>query len=158
MTVPHDSLPTLTEVIAVVPDEPTPSAPVPLAPDSVPLDVAPTVAPAPPHAIPRMRLWGEPDPAQVVDDVIARLQPTLEVWVRDRLSEGLQQALQDTVRRSVEAALTRAVAAAVDDAVARAVQAGVEQAGADLARRLRSELPALARAAFEATRSDPPAR
>lgn len=158
MTVPHDSLPTLTEVIAVVPDEPTPSAPVPLAPDSVPLDVAPPVAPAVAPAIPRMHLWGEPDTAQVVDDVVARLQPTLEAWVRDRLSEGLQQALQDTVRRSVEAALARALTAAVDDAVDRAVQAGVEQAGTDLARRLRAELPALARAAFESTRSDPHAR
>jgi hypothetical protein len=158
VTVPHDSLPTLTEVIAVVPDEATPSAPVPLAPDSVPLDVAPAVAPAAPAVIPRMHLWGEPDPAKVVDDVVARLQPTLEAWVRDRLHEGLQQALQDTVRQSVEAALARAVVAAVDDAVASAVRAGVEQAGADLARRLRAELPALARAAFESTRSDPFAR
>lgn len=158
MTVPHDGLPTLTEVIAVVPDEPTPPAPLPLAPDSVPLDVAPPVAPAAPPVIPRMHLWGEPDPAQVVDDVVARLQPTLEAWVRDRLSEGLQQALQDTVRQSVEAALARAVAAAVDEAVASAVKAGVEQAGAELARRLRTELPGLARAAFESSRSDPHGR
>ncbi len=146
MSVPHDGLPTLTEVIAVVPDEPAASAPMPLAPDSVPLDHAPP-APAPDTAaIPRLNLWGEPDSARLVDDVVQRLQPKLEAWVRDRLAEGLQEALQDSVRRAVEAALAQAV----DDAV----RAGVAQAGADLAQRLRSELPALARAALQAARPD----
>jgi len=153
MTAPPVGVPTLTEVIEVVPDEPAQSAPMPLAPDSVPLDLAAPPPPAAPAAIPRLSLWGEPDPARLVDDVVARLQPTLEAWVRERLAEGLQQALQDTMRASIEAALAQAAHAATQ-AMDAALRAGVEQAGADLARRLRAELPALARAALEATRPD----
>jgi hypothetical protein len=65
---------------------------------------------------------------------VARLQPQLETWVRDQIGQAL--------RDSVEAA------------VRDAVRTQVDAAAADVARRLRTELPTLARAALDAVRPD----
>lgn len=135
MTAPRGLLPTLTEIIAVAPDEIAPTEPLPLAPETVALDNAParpTQAGA--EGMPRLAVLGAEEAARLVDAVVARLQPRLEDWVRDRI----EQALQD----------------GVETALREALRSHVDAAAADVARRLRSELPALARAAFDEVRPD----
>lgn len=127
------ALPTLTEVIEVGVEALAPAEPRPLAPDSIPLDAAPA-APPPAQDLPRLSLLGPEEAARIVDAVVARLQPRLDAWVREQIGAALQDSVQQ----------------ALDDAVRRAV----DGAAADVARRLRSELPALARAALDEVRSD----
>lgn len=128
------ALPTLTEVIEVGVEALAPAEPRPLAPDSIPLDAAPA-APSPPVPdLPRLSLLGPEEATRIVDAVVARLQPRLDAWVREQIGAALQDSVQQ----------------ALDDAVRQAV----DGAAADVARRLRSELPALARAALDEVRPD----
>lgn len=136
MTTSGRILPTLTEVIATAASDEVASAkPLPLAPESMPLDHAPTPpAPAVATGLPRLALLGPQEAAAVVDAVVAQLQPQLEAWVREQLGLALQAGLESTLRE--------------------AVRVHVDSAAADVARRLRSELPTLARAALDVARPD----
>lgn len=136
MTTGHGTLPTLTEVIEIAPDALAPTEPLPLAPESVPLEPArAAAAPAAyPKTLPRLGLLGPEEAARIVDAVVERLQPRLEAWVREQFAPVTADALQQVVRD--------------------AVQASVDAAAADMARRLRLELPALARSALEDVRAD----
>lgn len=135
MTTPRRALPTLTEVIAVAAAEVAPTEPLPLAPESVPLERAPA-PPARPAGtgMPRLSLLGPEEAARIVDAVVARLQPQLEAWVREQVGQAVNEGLEAAVRE--------------------AVRAHVDNAAAAVARRLRSELPSLARAALDAVRPD----
>lgn len=126
MTATRGTLPTLTEVIEIAAEDPAATAPLPLAPDSMPLDPTPPIAPPAPAAVPRLSLLGPEEAARIVDAVMARMQPRLEAWVRTQLADTLREALQPAV----------------------------DAAAAEVARRLRSELPALARAALDEVRPD----
>jgi hypothetical protein len=134
MTTTRSTLPTLTEVIQLTPGEAVPTEPLPLAPESVPLDSMAPRAAKPAEGLLRLSMLGPEEAARIVDAVVARLQPQLETWVRDQIGQAL--------RESVEAA------------VRDAVRTQVDAAAADVARRLRTELPTLARAALDAVRPD----
>lgn len=135
MTTTHGALPTLTEVIEIASAEAAPTEPLPLAPESVPLEPARAVPPqAADQALPRLRVLGAEEAARIVDAVVERLQLRLEAWVQEQLSAVVSTAVQDAVRE--------------------AVQASVQAAATDMARRLRRELPALARAALDEVRPD----
>lgn len=136
MTTPGRILPTLTEVIATAASDEVASAkPLPLAPESMPLDREPAPpAPAVGSELPRLALLGPREAAAVVDAVVAQLQPQLEAWVREQVGQAVQLGLESMVRD--------------------AVLEHVDRAAADVARRLRSELPTLARAALDAARPD----
>jgi hypothetical protein len=134
VSTPRRALPTLTEVIAVAAAEVAPTEPRPLAPESVPLDRTPQRPAKPPEGLPRLSVLGPEEAARLVDAVVARLQPQLESWVREQVGQAVQDGLEAAVRE--------------------AVRAHVDRAAADVARRLRSELPSLARAALDAVRPD----
>jgi len=135
MTTPRRALPTLTEVIAVAAAEVAPTEPLPPAPESIPLDRVPVPPSRPPGTgMPRLSVLGPEEAARVVDAVVARLQPRLEDWVREQVAHAVQEGLEAAVRE--------------------AVRQHVDGAAADVARRLRSELPSLARAALDAVRPD----
>ncbi len=135
MTTPRRALPTLTEVITVAAEEMAPTQPLPLAPESVPLEPA-AAPPAPSTGVgpPRLSLFGPEEAARLVDAVVVRLQPQLENWVRAQVGQAVQEGL--------------------DAAVREALHAHVDRAAADVARRLRSDLASLARAALDAVRPD----
>jgi hypothetical protein len=136
MTTKGRTLPTLTEVIATVPvDQTAASLPLPLAPESLPLDRTPTPpAPLPEASLQRLPLAGADASAELVDAVLRQLQPRLEVWVREQMADVLQESLESAVR----------------DLVRREV----DRAASEVARRLRDELPTLARDAVAAVRAD----
>lgn len=128
MTATPRALPTLTEVIELEGGEP--KVPLPLAAESEPIDTAPPAPPSTTSEVPRLSLLGPEEAARIVDAVVARLQPQLEAWLRERIGDAVRLSLQDTVQASVDAA------------------------AADVARRLRMELPVLARAALDEVRPD----
>jgi len=132
VSTPRRALPTLTEVIAVAAAEVAPAEPRPLAPESVPLDRAPQPPAKPSEGLQRLSVLGPEEAARLVDAVVAHLQPQLESWVREQVGQAVQDGLEGAVRE--------------------AVQAHVDRAAADVARRLRSELPSLARAALDTVR------
>lgn len=116
---PH-SVPTLTEVIEVVPDDATAGAALPLGPDSVALDDR--VAPAP-----------AAEPAQVsTDAVLEQLQLRLDAWLQQRLAAELEPALRDAIEQAA-AAVAHELRAELPSLVRDALQAvqhrGHPQAG-----------------------------
>lgn len=134
MSTPRRALPTLTEVIAVAAEGVAPAEPLPLAPESVPLDRAPQRPATQAEGLRRLSVLGPEEAARLVDTVVARLQPQLEAWVREQVGHAVQDGLQAAVHE--------------------ALQAHVDRAAADVARRLRCELPSLARTALDAARPD----
>ena len=72
MTTTRSTLPTLTEVIQLTPGEAVPTEPLPLAPESVPLDsMAPRPA-KPAEGLQRLSMLGPEEAARIVDAVVAR--------------------------------------------------------------------------------------
>lgn len=106
----RSALPTLTEVIEVVSrDEHADTAPLPLPPDSVPLELleaglprpAPTVGPT------------APSPAWV-EAVLQRLQPRVDAWLETRASQLLGEASR-TLARELSAELPALARSAIDE-------------------------------------------
>jgi hypothetical protein len=105
MTPSRQSLPTLTEVIEVVPgEERADIAPLPLPPESVPLELLeaglPTASPPPVQA--PSEAW--------VQAVLQRLQPRVDTWLETRASQLLSEASRSLARELADElpALTRA--------------------------------------------------
>jgi hypothetical protein len=129
------TLPTLTEVVEVAAAEAAGAEPLPLAPESVPLE--PAASPPSSSAaagLPRLSVIGHEEAARIVDAVVARRQPQHEAWIREQVMQAVQQG--------------------AEAAVHEALRSHVDRAASDVARRLRSELPSLARAALDAVRPD----
>jgi hypothetical protein len=106
------SLPTLTEVIEVVADGGGIATPLPLAPDSVPLEA---VAPAAPVAARE----GDGEQALLLA-VIERLQPQLEAMIQARLAAALAPNLKaeiDAASRSLAHELRADLPALVREAL-----------------------------------------
>jgi len=111
----YQNLPTLTEVVEVVVDEAAMSGPLPLAPESIPiesLEVPPVVAPLP-------RLVSQ---RALVDAVVQRLQPRLDAWIQVRvellMNEMLRSQIEEAARtlgRALSAELPALAREALDE-------------------------------------------
>lgn len=112
MTPLRQAVPTLTEVIEVVPgDERADIAPLPLPPDSVPLELLEAGLPAAPlRAAPTMA----PPSEAWVQAVLQRLQPRLDAWLETRASQLLGEASR-TLARELAAELPGLTRAAIDE-------------------------------------------
>jgi hypothetical protein len=105
----RQSLPTLTEVIEVVPaEERADIAPLPLPPESVPLELLEAGLPAiaPPASQPPSEAW--------VQAVLQRLQPRLDAWMETRASQLLGEASR-TLARELAAELPGLARTAIDE-------------------------------------------
>jgi hypothetical protein len=110
----RQNLPTLTEVVEVTPDEATVSQPVPLAPESMPLeslDRPPPVSPTVPRLVSQRAL---------IDAVVHRLQPRLDAWIQARTELVLNELLRsqvDEVARTLGRALSAELPALAREAL-----------------------------------------
>ena len=112
MTARHGALPTLTEVIEVTAE---PSAPAALAPESLPLESAPSQAAESPEST-----------AVLTQQVLALLRPRIDALLEARLREAMApllarcaDELQKGLRIELAAAMQALAAQAVDEALAR---------------------------------------
>lgn len=115
---PHgtDRMPTLTEVLEL--DAP----PVGNQADATPQD---GFAAPPPEATPAAAVQPMPDTAALVSEVLAELQPRIDMLFESRLREALAPALAraaDGLIREARAELGSALHELVDEAVKRALQ------------------------------------
>jgi hypothetical protein len=110
----RQNLPTLTEVVEVIPHEATSSLPMPLAPESMPLesrDSPPPVAPPLPRLVSQRAL---------IDAVVHRLQPRLDAWIQVRTELLLNELLRsqvDEVARTLGRALSAELPALAREAL-----------------------------------------
>jgi hypothetical protein len=107
-------LPTLTEVVEVVVHGTTVSGPLPLAPESMPLEsleVPPPVMAPPPRLVSQRAL---------VDAVVQRLQPRLDAWIQVRIELAMTEVLRsqiDEVARTLGRALSAELPALAREAL-----------------------------------------
>jgi hypothetical protein len=101
----RQNLPTLTEVVEVTADEATVSRPLPLAPESMPMESLDSQLPAIP---PPPRLASQQ--RALIDAVVHRLQPRLDAWIQVRTELVLNELLRSQVEE-VARTLGRALSA-----------------------------------------------
>jgi hypothetical protein len=136
-------LPTLTEVIDLALPPPTAQPPLPLAPDSVPLEGPGEAAMWDERAL-VVPTAGLPSPAAqaataaVVAAVVQSLAPRLERWIESHLGADLEASLREALEQALAPALERALILAREQ--------------------LHAELPELVRAALDQARRDSPPR
>jgi DNA polymerase IIIc chi subunit len=112
MTPLRQALPTLTEVIEVVPgDERADIAPLPLPPDSVPLELLEAGLPV---GCVRSAPKAAQPPEAWVQAVLQRLQPRLDAWLETRATQLLGEASR-TLARELAADLPGLARAAIDE-------------------------------------------
>lgn len=92
MTAPRPAAPpTLTEVIHLPDSALAPTEPMPLAPDSMPIEAL-AAGPAPPPAEPRPMRLAEQD-AEWRSRLIDELRPTLQGWLEAELHQALLESM-----------------------------------------------------------------
>jgi hypothetical protein len=106
MSSPKGLLPTLTEVIELEPAvDGMPAGPLPLAPDSMPLEMLGREAAG---AVPRRAGFGITD--EGAQALLQRLQPRLDAWIEARAAALLADAVSDAMAQASRA-LAREVSA-----------------------------------------------